>query len=284
MGNLSNAAILVDGQGRSVTAQPAAALATGTSAQSSVLSAGSDYANPANAQVPRIDALGNGYSTPMLGSVPVPVQVNTVTPNPAAYSGNVSLAWDNTNSRFTPFQVDATGAGITRNMLAPTIAYSPTVQVGTGTTAGKNMMSVFNASTTLYQRVLGFYAMCPPQAAVSGGLLQTNTSYTTVGFGVFKITGHSGGTLVAGALHDTRDTYDTAFTCRTASTVTGISTACLYAFDAAYSSVRGYGQREDVGSKIWTMAPGEGITFQSLTALSSSVNFYLRVVCSQNTA
>lgn len=61
MGTLSNAAILVDGQGRPVTSQPTTALATGTLAQTSVLVSGSDYAATPNAQTPKVDASGNQY-------------------------------------------------------------------------------------------------------------------------------------------------------------------------------------------------------------------------------
>lgn len=177
---------------------------------------------------------------------------------------------------------DASGASVTRSPLDVTMAFSPATQVNTGTTAGKSMLSLYNAGT-YYQRVLGFEAMCPPQAGVTGGLLTTTSSYTTIGVGVYKMTSaHSGGTLIAGAIHDTRDTYDSNFTCRTGATISNQAANPLYVFDAANSAINAYGRREDATAKLWTMAPNEGITFNCLSTIASpGVNFYLRVVTTQ---
>ncbi|RYF12807.1 MAG: hypothetical protein EOO40_00305 [Deltaproteobacteria bacterium] len=240
-----------------ITSRPAQSLA---SPQGGALVLGSDYAAAAAAQVPKVDTGGN------LFTVAQGVSQSTGLP--------------------VPFAVDATGATVIRNALAATIAYSPTTAVSTTANAGKHMLSVYNASTTMYQRVLGFYAMCPPQAAVSGGLLGTNSTYTTVGMATYRFTtAHTGGTLLTGVQHDTRDTYDSGFTCRVGATITGTLSQSLYTFDAANSALASYGHREDAGVKVWTMAPGEGITFQCISAVGGSgVNFYLRIVCAQNTA
>ena len=281
--SMSPGSILFDANGNPIAATPASALA---STQSALVTVGSDYATTAAARIPKIDSLGQNYSVPVApGGTVLPLGVNTAVGSGTSY-GQVSLAWDATNNYWRPFQVDATGAGVVRNALAATIAFSPTAQVNTTANAGKNMLSVYNGSTTLVQRVLGFYMMCPPQAAVSGGLLGTSTTYTTVGMATYRFTtAHTGGTLLTGVLHDTRDSYDSNFTCRVGATVSGTLSQSLYTFDAANSALAAYGHREDSGVKVWTLQPGEGLTFQCISAVGGSgVNFYVRVVCAQNVA
>lgn len=186
-----------------------------------------------------------------------------------------------------PVNLDASGGLITRPMIVPTIAFSPVSPVNTGSSAGKSMLSVYNASSNMYQRILGFEAMCPPQAGISGGLLSTNSTYTTVAMTACRFTTpHTGGSSVVGVCHDSRDTgnYDTNLTCRVGATISGSQTAPLYTFDAANSATAAYGRREDVFAKVWTIGPAEGLTFNCVSAVGGSgINFYLRIVLMQNT-
>jgi hypothetical protein len=286
MPTLSNAAILVDGQGRPVTSQPATALASGNTSQSAVVMSGSDYATTPNAQIPRVDASGFQYAVALSATgVPMPVAVNAAGSATGSF-GTISLGWDASTSSWRPYAIDATGAAITRNALAITSTFAPTAQVNTGSSSGKSMFSIYNGSTSMVLRLLSAYLMCPPQQAVSGGLLSTTTSYTTVGMSIQRFSGaHTGGTLVAGVSHDSRDTLDTGVTCRTGATISGLSAASLRVFDAAYSSIVGYGHREDVGVKVWTMQPGEGLSCQVLSAVGGSgINFYITAVVAQNVA
>lgn len=230
-----------------------------------------------------VDQNGN-YGAQTVGQVPA--TTNSAGATTSTYAGVIASGLSSTGI-VIPLTLDAQGGLMTRNILAPTQTYAPTAAVNTTANAGKSMLSVYNASTaTLYQRVLGFWAMCPAQAGVSNGLLSSST-YTTVGFGVYKFTtAHTGGTVIAGAQHDDRDNYDTSnFTCRTGATIAGQSSAALCVFDAAASSTYGYGQRQDIGAKLWVMAPGQGITINCLSAVGSGgVNFYLRLVTQQNSS
>ncbi len=228
-----------------------------------------------------LDQNGN-YGAQTVGQPPATVNASGAATS--TYAGAIAAGVSSTGI-VMPLTLDAQGGLNTRNILAPTQTYAPSTQINTTANAGKSMISVYNASAaTMYQRILGFWAMCPAQAGVSNGLLSSST-YTTVGFGVYKFsTAHTGGTALAGASHDDRDTYDnTNFTCRTGATIGGQSAAALCVFDAAYSSTYGYGQRQDISAKLWVIAPGQGITINCLSAVGSSgVNFYLRLVTQQN--
>lgn len=283
---LGPAAYLVDGAGRPLAATPGAALASGATSQAAALTAGSDYAATPNAQIPKVDAAGNQYAVPMVGTTAVPLQVNSTVANPAAVYGSVSLAWDPTNSRFTPFQVDATGAGVTRNMIAATTTFAPATQINTGAGSGKNMLSIYNGTSSMYFRVSALFCMCPPQAAVTGGLLGTQTSYTTVGMAVYRTTGaHTGGTVVAPGYHDSRAPTDAGIVCRTGATVAGQQSAALRVMDAAANATYPYLTRSDPGMALATFAPGEGVTLQMVSAVGTGgVNFYITAIIAQNTA
>lgn len=215
----------------------------------------------------------------------VPATVNAAGQATSTYAMQVTGGLGPTGL-VTPFSVDATGAAVIRNSLAVTVSYAPTAAVNTTANAGKSMLSVYNGTSNMYLRLLSLYMMCPPQQAVSGGLLQTSTSYTTVGCQIARFTGaHTGGTVIAGSLHDTRDSLDTGFTCRTGATIPTTSATALRVFDASYSSIVGYGKREDAGLKVYTAGPGEGFTATILSAVGGSgVNFYVTAVIAVNTA
>ncbi|RYF51944.1 MAG: hypothetical protein EOO38_01815 [Cytophagaceae bacterium] len=279
----SNLAILADQAGSPVCATPNTTL---SSPQSSALTSGSDYGTPPKAQTPKIDALGNQYAVPMVGAVPVPVQVNQATTTPQSLYGSVSLAWDDANKRFVPFQVDPTGAGVVRNALASTCVFAPTTQISTGGTAGKSMLSVFNNTSSLYFRCSALFLMCPPQAAVSGGLLQTSTTYTTIGMQIARFTTlHAGGTVIAPAYHDMRTPTDAGITARTGATIANQQGSALRVMDAAYSSTYPYLTRSDAGMQLPTFGPGEGMNLAVLSALGGNgISFYVTAIIAQNTA
>lgn len=274
---LGPANILYDGNGNPIAVTPGATLAT---TQSAIACAGSDYASTPAVRVPKIDSSGQQYvvHTTTAGTS-TGIAVNTVTSTPANFAGVPALGWDPVNTRFTPLSLDPNGSTTVNRVFLTTVAYSPATQINTTANSGKSMISVLNGSTTVYQRVTSCEFMCPPQAGLSNGLLSSST-YTTVGMGCYKMTGHSAGTVLPGALHDTRGTIDSNLTCRTGATITGQASAPLYCFDAANSATQPYGHREDDYAQLWTLAPGEGITFQCLSSVGTTgVNFYVRLVC-----
>lgn len=228
-----------------------------------------------------VDPSGN-YGTQTVGAVPATTNASGATTS--TYSGVLATGLGPTGL-VTPVTVDAVGGLQTRNVLVPTMTFAPINVINTTASSGKSMISVYNASAaTMYQRVIGFWAMCPPQAGTSSGLFGTS-SYTTVGMAAFVFTtAHTGGTVIAGANHDARDAYDTTnFTCRTGATIAGQASSALCVFDAAYSSIYGYAQRQDMAAKLWVIPPSSGITFNCLSSVGSSgVNFYLRLMTVQN--
>lgn len=261
---MSQTPLLYDWSGKAVsqaqapiTARPAQAI---SSPQGGAIILGSDYAATASAQVPKVDAAGNLFT--------------------------VAQGWSQTNNAPTPFLLDPTGATVVRNALATTCTFAPTAQVNTGASAGKSMLSIYNGSSSLYFRVSALFMMCPPQAAVSGGLLGTSTTYTTVGMAVYRTTGaHTAGTVVAPGNHDTRTPTDASIVCRTGATVANQQAAALRVMDAAYSSTYPYLTRSDAGMQLATFGPGEGMNIAVLSAVGGSgVNFYVTAIIAQNTA
>jgi hypothetical protein len=231
-----------------------------------------------------VDAAGN-FIACTIGQVPP--TTNAVGASTTTQAAILQAGLD-PNGKVQPINIDASGGLVTRPMNVPTIAYSPASAVSTGASSGKSMMSVYNASTTMYQRILGFEAMCPPQAGVSGGLFSTSSTYTTVAMTACRFTGaHTAGTVITGVVHDSRDasTYDANLTCRVGATIPATQTAPLYTFDAANSATAAYGRREDVFAKVWTIGPGEGLSINCITAVGNSgINFYLRMVLMQNSS
>lgn len=280
----SNAAILFDQYGNPLVGYGNAAMPT---QQPAILTAGSDYTATPKAQLPRVDGAGQQYAVPVAtNGTPLPVQIGASAANPYNMYGQVSLAWSPTTQSFVPFQVDATGAGVVRQSLAATFATN--AQAVTGTTAGRSIISFYNAGP-MVQRILALYAFCPPQLITSGsgGLLgsSTSTSYTQILFSAYRTTGHSGGTVATPVAHDPVDTLDTGFSVRVnGAAVTGESATSIMAWDAAYDGTFNVAQRQDQNIKVLTIPPNSGLHVKCLTALSSSVTFLLRIVSAQNTA
>lgn len=283
-----NGVILFDASGNPVALSPAAAVPV---SQPGLMHAGSDYAASPKAQLFKVDGSGQQYQVSVApNGQSMPVQVNASTPANAAAYGQISLAWcpslNNNAGGWTPFQVDATGAGVVRQALAPTFSASATAT--TGTSAGKSIISFFNAGP-MTQRLMALFTMCPPQLVTSGssGLLggSTSTNYTQIGFATYRTTGHSGGTLAVPVAHDPADTLDTGLTVRVnGATVTGEGANSLGTWDAAYDAEYNPVARIDQNIKALTMPPGTGIHVKCISALSSSVLFYLRCITAQNVA
>ena len=200
----------------------------------------------------------------------------------------LSIGGINPAGRLSPLPIDAYGSVTMRPGVCPTHSSNSVSPVVTGTTAGKNMMSMFNASTTTWQRVAAIIALCPPQINTSGGLLGigSGTSYTPIYFGIYRITGHSGGTSLTPVCADPADdaSLDPGFTVRTGATVTGIAAAPNYTWDAAYNGLIPVGPRPDLCMKVWTMPPGSGLVVRNMSALSTSIGFMMNVTCAQNIA
>lgn len=208
--------------------------------------------------------------------------------NKVAAATSVPISGLNANGNLQMFALDATGALTVRNALAPTWTFCSNAAVSTTTTAGRSMLSIYNASTTNYQRVVSLFANCPPQLGQSGTLLgSSSTSYQTIFFGAYRITGHTGGTLLTGVAHDALD--DAALdvgvcTVRYGATVSGEGAASLYQWDAAYNGRQPVGTRADIGARVWTLPPTSGLHFKCLTTLSTAVGFLMTATLAQNIA
>lgn len=192
-------------------------------------------------------------------------------------------------NKLSPLMLDATGALVIRQALAITMGVFPPLVQGTGTAAGRSMMSFWNGSQTNTLRFLAFTATCPPQVNTSGtllGLTGTTTTYTQVMFGAYRISNHTGGAAASFVAHDPSDDalVDTAISIRLGATITGENPAPLVVWDAAYNSRLAIGGRADQNAKVWTMPPNSGLHVKCLSSLQANVNFYLGAVVAQNIA
>jgi hypothetical protein len=151
------------------------------------------------------------------------------------------------------------------------------------------MLSIVNNSATTWARLVWFIAQCPPQANTTGGLLGigSGTSYTQIPFGLYRISGHTGGTALAKVSADPTDdnTLDADCTVRIGATITGKAANPSYVWDAAYNGSVPMGPRPDMCVKVHTIPPGgNGLGIFCQNALSTSVGFLLMATCSQNSA
>lgn len=231
-----------------------------------------------------VDASGN----PLAGTFGKPLPTANIAGASTGTSAGVAVGGLNPQSLLTPVGIDAYGALTIRPGVCPTHSSNSASPVPTGTAAGKSMLSMFNASTTTWQRVAAIIALCPPQINTSGGLLGigSGTSYTSIYFGIYRITGHSGGTSLTPVMADPADDsiLDPGFTVRVGATVTGLASAPSYTWDAAYNGLIPVGPRPDLCMKVWTMPPGYGLVVRNLNAVSTSIGFMMNVTCAQNIA
>lgn len=231
-----------------------------------------------------VDTQGN----PMAGTFGNVLPTTNIAGTTTGTSAGVCIGGLNPASKLTALSLDAYGSLTVRPGVCPTYSCTSLSTVATGTTAGKSMMSIVNASATNYTRVVALYAQCPPQVNTTGGLLGigSGTSYVQIVFGLYRITGHSGGTLLTKVAADPGDdtTLDTGITVRVGATVTGQATAPSYAWDAAYNAALPIGPRPDMCLKVCTLPPGFGLSINNVNALSASVAFLMTVTCSQNSA
>ena len=192
------------------------------------------------------------------------------------------------SGQLTPLTIDAYGALTIRPGVCPTWTATSTANVATGTGAGKSMLSVFNASQKNWMRIAAIFATCPPQINTQGGLLGigSGTSYMQVPFGVFRMAGHAGGTLLTKVAADPSDdaSIDPACTVRVGATISGLAAAPNYVWDAAYNGSLPVGPRPDLCMKVWTMPPGYGFSINNLNALGGTVGFLMSITCAQNIA
>jgi len=190
------------------------------------------------------------------------------------------------SGQLTALAVDADGAVITHNGASLTAIATSQSTVATGTASGKVMISAFNASATSWMRLIGIFMECPPQVNTSGGLLGTSTSYMQVPFGIYRITGHTGGTLLTPMCLDPSDdaSLDGAYTVRTGATVTGKAANASLIWDAAYDGSANIGTRPDLSAKLWTMPPGYGLAVILTQSLAGSVPFFVSMTCTQSSS
>jgi hypothetical protein len=280
MNVLSPAAVIVDGNGNTVAAAPATALAA---AQSAVLCCGSDYGATAKGQALKADALGQQYVVPASTTgVNMPLGINATGSSTGGF-GFAALGYDATTSPgyWRPQAVNANGNPISA------VAYMPTIvgicqNVATGTASGKSMMSCFNASSTTYLRLCAQYLVCPPQLTVSGLLTAVQQTYNQILVGGFRFTNaHTGGTAGTVAGYDTADTVDSNITFRSGATITGEAAAPHIIADAAYNPSYPLMYREDAASKEIVIPPGQGYHFRLVAAPTGSVTFQCRMILTQ---
>lgn len=232
-----------------------------------------------NASIPS-DALGN-LAVGAFGSTQAIVS--------GSRPSGVVIGGLNGSNVVTPLSFDSYGSLTVRPGVCPTWTASSVSTVSTTVSSGKSMMSIVNNSSTTWARIAGLYAMCPPQSNTTSGLLGigSGTSYTQVIFGMYRITGHSGGTLLTKVAADPSDdsTLDASCTVRVGATVTGAATSPSYCWDAAYDGSKPVGPRPDICMKVWTLPPGGyGLTVTNINALSTAVGFLMTVTCAQNIA
>lgn len=229
-----------------------------------------------------VDQAGN----PCAGTFGAPLPTSNILGTSTGVSAGVPLGGINPQGVLTPLAVDAAGSITTRPAQALTHATSSVGVVGTGTSAGKNMLTIMNASTTTTQRIVALFASCPPQVNTQGGLLGigSGTSYTPIIFGTYRMTGHSGGTLLAPMTSDPADDglIDPGVSVRAGSTATGVSAAPTFAWDAAYNGAMPIAARLDGSAKLITLPPGAGLCVRNMYALGTNVSFLLNVVCVQS--
>jgi len=227
-----------------------------------------------------VDAQGN----PCSGTFGSPLPTTNIAGASTGKSAGLPIGGLSPSGNLIPLSLDATGAVKTQNTAMMTVIATSQSTVVTGTAAGRVMISAYNASATTWQRVVGIFAQCPPQVNTSGGLLGTSTSYLQVPFGVYRITGHSGGTLLVPEPLDPSDDagQDPAYTVRTGSTVTGRAAAATLIWDAAYNGTSNIGGRPDITAKQWTMPPGYGIAVVLTQAISISVPFFMSITTTQS--
>lgn len=231
-----------------------------------------------------VDVNGN----PMAGTFGAVLPTTNILGTSTGTSAGLAVGGLNPSAKLTALAIDAYGALTIRPGVCPTHTTALPTAVATTAAAGKIMLSLFNGSATTWQRVAAIYATCPPQVNTQGGLLGigSGTSYVQIPFGIYRITGHSGGTAYTPVCADPSDdaTLDPAFTVRTGATVTGAAANPNYVWDAAYNGGIPVGPRPDMCMKVWTMPPNSGLCLRNITALGTSVNFLLSVTCAQNIA
>lgn len=229
-----------------------------------------------------VDQAGN----PCAGTFGAPLPTSNILGASTGVSAGIPLGGLNPAGNLTPFAVDPSGSLTTRPAQLLTHATSSVGVVGTGTGAGKNMLTVLNGSTTVTQRIVALFASCPPQVNTQGGLLGigSGTSYTPIIFGTYRITGHSGGTVLSPMAPDPADDggIDANFSVRAGSTVTGLSAGPTFAWDAAYNGALPIAGRLDAMAKLITLPPGVGLCVRNMYALGTNVSFLLNVVCVQS--
>ena len=225
------------------------------------------------------DQNGN-YCTGQAGVLP---SATTITGATTTQTGAMIAAGLGPTGLVTPLALDTQGALSTKQLAWQTIAYVVPGYVSTTTTAGKSMLSVYNAGTN-YFRLFGLHATCPPQTNISGALTAVTSSYNAIPFSsYFFSTAHTGGTLVGGVSHDARDTFDANFTCRTGATIAGQAANPVFYWDAAQPSIVPSPSRTDQNAKLIVIPPGTGLTFNCVLAMPTAISFILASAFSQST-
>lgn len=232
-----------------------------------------------------VDQLGN----PISGTFGKVLPTTNIAGTATGTSAGVPIGGLNPSSLLTPLAIDPYGSLTVRPGVCPTFSAVTTSLVSTGITSGKSMLSIMNASVTNWCRVVAVYAQCPPQVNTTSGLLGigSGTSYTQIIFGVYRMTGHSGGTLLTKVAADPTDdaALDANITIRTGATITGQASAPMGAWDASYDAAVPIGPRADMCLKVWTLPPGGyGLTITNVNTLSTAISFLMTATCSQNIA
>lgn len=275
---LGPANILYDGSGNPLAVSPNAAIATGQSALATV---GSDYATTPSARVQKVDASGQQYCVPVSSTgVGLPVGVNAAGSSTGGF-GVPAMGFDYTTNYWRPHSVNTTGNLVTAPLFMNTFS-AVGLNVATGVTNGKSLISIFNAGTN-YLRLASLFAVCPPQLVVTGALTAVQQTYNAVLVGGYRFTtAHTGGTLATLTGYDPADTVDTNITVRTLATIGGEAAAPLFVGDAAYNAAVSFMNRDDEVSKLLVIAPSTGFHFRLIAAPSGSVNFQFRLVLTQS--
>lgn len=231
-----------------------------------------------------VDAQGN----PCSGTFGSPLATTNIAGASTGKSAGLPLGGIAPNNALTPLAADTDGALIVRGRPFLTHISTCQTQVSTGTAAGKVMISVVNGSATTWQRITGLFTVCPAQQGQSS-LLNLSTgqgTYMQVPFGWYRITGHSGGTLLTPQCFDpSQDAQlDPGFTARTGATVTGRAANAGFLWDGAYNGAANISGRLDMVAQLPVLPPGWGLAVIMTQAISTAIPFFVSVTCIQSNA
>ncbi len=260
-----NGSVICDAQGNMVAAYGNTALGT---TQPGLITAGSDYAATANAQIPKVDAHGTQYVA-QANPVGASALYYTGQPSgaPASQYGTMIMARQDAPapSMTYPLNLDMQSALNVHQKSKQTFR---TLATGVTCSSNKSIFSLMYASTGTQVLRINECSIYVPPSDSSGSLLGSSSkTYYALICELRRVTSASGGTALIPVSGDTADILTPGVTCETGATV-GSTVNVFHRQDAIIATGTGlpwYG-RGDPNEKTFVIRPGEGF---SVTCISS---------------